>query len=378
MHSIRNDIRVILNNLTVSCNDEGPDDAPVIIFIHGFPLNKSMWNSQVKALKDDYRVIAYDIRGHGNSDAGNEDFSIDLFVRDLICFMDALKIDKTMLCGLSMGGYIALNAIENFPERFYALVLSDTNCLADTPEGKEKRMNSIESIRENSMEKYADESLKKLFAPESFTTNVEEIAAVREMIMKTSRQTLYNTLHALAERKETCSKLPEIKVPVLILVGKEDIITPPDAALLINEKIKGSLLKIIDHAGHLSNLENSADFNNHLKKFVSLVIQESDKFLKEIRPDSDRQNLRKTTKYEDAERDLNAEILKATMTIKDQFPELSKYLEEMPVTIPDEKDPEITLNILKTYYESLNSLLSKYKLEHPFSSDSCIDKTEIN
>lgn len=80
---------------------------------------------------------------------------------------------------------------------------------------------------------------------------------------------------------------------------------------------------------------------------------------------SNRPNLRETSIYEDAERDLNAKILKVTMTIKDQFPELSKYLEEMPVTIPDEKDPEITLNILKTYYESLNSLLSKYKLEHP-------------
>ena len=114
-------IRITVNNLTVSYNDEGPDEAPVIIFIHGFPFNKSMWDMQVEALKDTYRVIAYDIRGHGNSDTGNEDFSIELFVNDLLLLMNTLKLNKTMLCGLSMGGYIALNAIENYPERLTRL-----------------------------------------------------------------------------------------------------------------------------------------------------------------------------------------------------------------------------------------------------------------
>ena len=105
-------IKIIVNNLTVSYNDEGPDDAPVIVFIHGFPLNKSMWDAQVEELENNYRVIAYDIRGHGVSDSGSEDFTIDLFVSDLLGLMEALKIDKTVLCGFSMGGYIALNAID--------------------------------------------------------------------------------------------------------------------------------------------------------------------------------------------------------------------------------------------------------------------------
>jgi pimeloyl-ACP methyl ester carboxylesterase len=98
---------MIINNLLVSYTDEGEEGSPVIIFIHGFPFNKSMWNLQVEPLKDDYRLIMYDIRGHGNSDAGIEVFSIDLFANDLIGLMDALKIDKAILCGLSMGGYIA-------------------------------------------------------------------------------------------------------------------------------------------------------------------------------------------------------------------------------------------------------------------------------
>jgi 3-oxoadipate enol-lactonase len=264
-------MRIAINDITVSYSDEGKNGTPVIIFIHGFPFNKSIWKMQVKELKDNYRVISYDIRGHGNSDAGNGDFSIELFVKDLLSLMDALKIDKTMLCGLSMGGYIALKAIENHPERFDALILSDTHCIADTSEVKEKRMKAIESIRKSGIEKYADESIKNLFAPESFTTREEEIAVVRKMIVKTAKESLCKTLLALSVRKETCSKLAEIKVPVLIMVGKEDKITPLAAAQLMHEKIKNSFLNIIEHAGHLSNLENPGDFNEHLKKFVASV-----------------------------------------------------------------------------------------------------------
>jgi 3-oxoadipate enol-lactonase len=121
------------------------------------------------------------------------------------------------------------------------------------------------------VEKYADESIKNLFSPESFITRKNAISDVREMIIKTSEQSLCNALLALAMRKETCSKLQEIKVPVLIMVGKEDIVTPPAAALLMHEKIKNSSLHIIEHAGHLSNMENPDEFNKQLKTFVSSV-----------------------------------------------------------------------------------------------------------
>jgi 3-oxoadipate enol-lactonase len=271
MRNLGHDIRITLNNLKVSYNDEGKDDAPVIIFVHGFPFNKFMWNKQMEALNDNYRVIAYDVRGHGNSDSGNGDFSIELFAADLLNLMNALKIDKTILCGLSMGGYIALNIIENYPERFNALVLSDTNCIADSLEAQDKRMKAIGNINAYGAEKYADELIINLFAPDSFRTKVEEIASIREMILNTSRQSLCNTLLALARRKETCTKLPQIKVPVLIMVGKEDKITPPAAIRLMHEKIQNSLLYIIDHAGHLSNMENPYEFNGHLKKFIESV-----------------------------------------------------------------------------------------------------------
>jgi len=271
MIDLGNNIKITVNNLTVSYNDAGSDESLVIIFIHGFPFNKSMWKKQVEALKNNYRVIAYDVRGHGSSEVGDEDFSIELFVKDLVNFMDALNIDRAILCGLSMGGYIALNAIANFPERFDALILSDTSCIADTPEAREKRLMAIENIQKDGVEKFADESIKNLFAPESLSKKRIEIAAVRDMIVNTSKQTLYNTLRAFYERKETCSWLSEIKVPVLIMVGKEDNITPPATAILMHDKIKDSIIHIIDHAGHLSNIENSVEFNNLLTKFLPLI-----------------------------------------------------------------------------------------------------------
>jgi 3-oxoadipate enol-lactonase len=271
MRCLGKNIKIAANDLAVCYNDEGPDNAPVIIFIHGFPFNKSMWDRQVEALKDNYRVLAYDIRGHGSSEEGTGDFTIDMFANDLLGFMDELKIKTALLCGLSMGGYIALNVIEKYPARFDALILSDTQCIADSPEAKEKRIKAMESIKENGVAKYADSSIINLFAPASFTAKREEIAAVREMIINTAEESLIKTLKALSVRNETCSKLPAIKVPVLIMVGKEDKITPPAAALFMHKEIPHSQMYILDHSGHLANMENHTDFNNHLREFVDTL-----------------------------------------------------------------------------------------------------------
>lgn len=275
MRRIGNKISITINNLTVSYSDQGPADAPVIIFIHGFPLNKSMWDMQAEALKDNYRVIAYDIRGHGNSDPGIDEFFIELFVNDLWQFMEKLGIEKAILCGLSLGGYIALNAVLKYPDRFDSLILNDTQCIADTSEIKENRCLAITRIMNDGVEQYADEIIENLFAPESFARKKNEIIAVKEMIISTPKQSLCNTLRALAERKETCDRLPEINIPVLIMVGKEDKITPIAAARQMHEKILNSTLKIIQHAGHLSNLENPPEFNFQLVKFLERVGKKS-------------------------------------------------------------------------------------------------------
>lgn len=271
MRYLENTVRIPPNSIKVSFYDLGPKDAPAIIFIHGFPFDKSMWVRQMEELKVNYRVIAYDIRGYGHSDDKSQDSSIELFERDLLFFMDAIRLDKAILCGLSMGGYIALKAISGHPDRFEALVLCDTSCMADTPETKAKRMLAIASIKDNGTVEYAEEVINNLFTPEAFSTIGAEIAVIKEEIANLSRQTLCKTLMALASRKETCSKLIGIKVPVLIMVGSEDKITPPAAAKFMHDKIKGSVMVVLDHAGHISNMENHTEFNNQLLKFLSLL-----------------------------------------------------------------------------------------------------------
>lgn len=264
-------IKIAEADYSVNYDDFGPVYAPAVIFIHGFPFDKSMWNHQLELLKGNYRVIAYDVRGHGGSLSSRTDLSLDLFVEDLVNFMNSLQLSKATLCGLSMGGYIALHAIEKYPERFNALVLCGTQCSADDAKTKKARAEKCEFVKTKGIEEYADASLKNLFAATSFTARKEEVRAVRKMITNNSPEFICNVLTALAERKETCSGLSVIKVPVMILVGKEDKITPPSEAEFLHFNIKGSEMHVLPYAGHLANLENTHEFNEHLKKFIDKI-----------------------------------------------------------------------------------------------------------
>jgi len=115
-----------MKNNNIYYVDYGPKDAMPIILVHAFPLSHNLWDSQIQVLTAEHRVITYDIRGHGESDVGDGQYTIELFVDDLMELLDHLQITKTIICGLSMGGYIALRAQELHPERFSALILCDT------------------------------------------------------------------------------------------------------------------------------------------------------------------------------------------------------------------------------------------------------------
>lgn len=264
--------RILVNEVEISYFQTGEDDALPLIFIHGFPFNKLMWTNQLEALKDKYRSIAYDVRGHGQSQAGEKDFSMDLFGDDLLAFLDALQIKKAVVCGLSMGGYIALNAIQKQPDRFAGLLLVDTQCGADTPEGKEKRMKTIAFIKKNGLEVYAEESLKNLFATASFQSHKQEVQFIHQTILNTPAEVICRTLQALADRKESCSHLPKIKTPVCVIVGSEDKITPPAVAQKMADAINDSKLIVITKAGHLTNLEEPEEFNKVVLEFVNHIV----------------------------------------------------------------------------------------------------------
>lgn len=267
-------LTTLVNNFELSYDDIGEGEIP-IIFLHGFPFDKTMWLGQLDFLQSGYRVISCDLRGFGASEDEKSYLSMDLFANDLIAFMNKLKIEKAILCGLSMGGYIALNACEMFPERFEALILCDTQCIADSPEVKTKRYETIEEIKANGPATFNEGFIKNVFHEDSISEKNEIVEAVRLVVYSNSRHIITAGLIALAERSETCSTLARSTTPTLIIVGREDKVTPLSQSESMHRSIKGSLLRIIDHAGHLSNLEQPFEFNKHLYDFL-VTLKDSD------------------------------------------------------------------------------------------------------
>lgn len=239
-----------------------------VVFLHGFPFSLDMWKEQIRVVSEKYRAIAYDIRGHGQSDVADGQYTIEGHVDDLIELLDRLKIKQTVIVGFSMGGYIALRALERNPERFRAAVLSDTKSEADTNEDKLKRFAAVNKISKGGAEAFADGFLKAVFAPKTFQENSRAVDAIYRTIVGTDRRSLTGTLIALAARTDTTFSLFEIKVPTLILVGEKDGITTPEDARSMHAKIRGSEMHVIPRAAHMSNLENPAVYNELLLGFL--------------------------------------------------------------------------------------------------------------
>ena len=259
-----------INNLNLSYDDVGEGNIP-IIFLHGFPFDKSMWAKQLDFFATTNRVIAIDIRGFGKSTDESTPLSIDLFSDDLMLFMNQMKISKAIICGLSMGGFIALNAQARFPDRFEAIILCDTQCIADTIEVKLNRYKTIDEIALNGTLNFNEAFIKKVFCKNSFTNKQEIVTQLRSVVMANPEQIVINGLKALAERSETCSTLSEINIPTLIICGREDEVTPLEQSEFLHTSIKASALHIIDNAGHVSNIEQPEEFNNEISKFLLAV-----------------------------------------------------------------------------------------------------------
>ena len=240
-----------------------------IIFIHGFPFDKSMWDEQATLLEGDHFVVTFDIRGHGESSPGSGQYLVEFFVDDLVALLDHLGLEKVCLCGLSMGGYAALRAIDRDPARFSGLILCDTKSSPDTNEAKLNRANQIRTILAGNKSQFADGQVKALFAPKSLESKIPAVERIRKTIESTSDAALIGTLIALSARMDMTESLTRISVPTLIVVGKQDRITTLTDAGEMHAAIKGSRMSVVHEAGHLSNLENSGEFNAALQKFLS-------------------------------------------------------------------------------------------------------------
>lgn len=262
-------MKVKLNTITINYTERGVPQGLPVVFIHGFPFNHTMWEPQMKALPNHIRAITYDVRGHGESDVVDGQYTLEFFVDDLIALLDHLVIEQAVLCGLSMGGYIALRAIERHPDRVKALVLCDTRSEADPNEGKVKRSATIKSVKTDGVPAFASGFVKAIFAEQTFRDNPNAIESIQNVIKSSSPIGICGTLLALACRTDTTALLPHINVPTLILVGEQDKLTPPSASRAMHEAIQGSELQIIPHAAHMSNVENPSEFNKHLIEFLT-------------------------------------------------------------------------------------------------------------
>jgi len=262
-------MKATINGFEIEYRDEG-SGVPVI-FIHAFPLNQRMWDDQVSLLRDHFRAISLDLRGFGESDAPNGAYSIDEMAADVRGLMTALDIDRAALAGLSMGGYIALAFFRNYPEAVRGLVLADTRAGADTLEARERRLNSALKAEREGSRAIGDDMIPLLLGRTTLETRPSVVKRVRRMIESTSPQGIAAAQRAMAERRDSTNMLSVIDVPALIVVGSEDTLTPVTEAERMCGGIRGARLRIIDSAGHLSNLEHPEEFNAALIDFIALA-----------------------------------------------------------------------------------------------------------
>jgi len=261
-------MRLVIDGIGIEYTVQGVRAGIPIVLIHGFPFSKEMWIPQTDVLARDSYVVTYDVRGHGKSDVGDAQYTLELFVDDLFALLDHLRIAHVVVVGLSMGGYIALRAIERDAGRFRGLVLCDTKSEADNNDGKIRRMTQIRSIKSHGLKSIVDGLLSSIFYEKTFEHNPRAVDTIRTTIMNTDPLAVSGTALALAARTDTTSALYTISVPTLILVGMHDTIAPPSAANAMKGKIPNAVLHLINNAGHMSNLENPEEFNSYLLEYL--------------------------------------------------------------------------------------------------------------
>lgn len=239
-----------------------------VVLLHGYPFNRTLWNEQISALSNSYRVITPDLRGHGESDASPGAATMNRMAQDVAALLDHLEISRAVVGGLSMGGYVALAFYKQFPSRVRALVLADTRAQADTEEGKVTRHQQAEKALAEGMAGIADSMLPKLLTPDTVSKRPEVVKRVRDMMLKTKPEGAAGALLGMAERDDQTSLLSQISCPSLILVGQEDQITPVKDSEKMHREIAGSRLVVIENAAHVSNLERTEQFNEELTRFL--------------------------------------------------------------------------------------------------------------
>ncbi|MBU6479056.1 MAG: alpha/beta fold hydrolase [Nitrospirae bacterium] len=260
-----------VNGITIAYSDQGT--GLPIVFLHAFPLNRTMWATQENALSSQFRIITLDLRGHGESDAPLWRYTLDQAADDVCALLDHLAIQRALFVGLSMGGYILLAFYRKYAARMKGLILADTRAQADTAEGKDGRFQMAQIAYKKGPSAIADIMIPKLLSPATIQARPEIVQKVRAMIEGNQISGIAGDLMAMAERPDSIPLLAQITCPTQIIVGKLDQATPPSDAELMAEKIPGARITIIPNAAHLANLEQPEAFNQIVASFASDLLK---------------------------------------------------------------------------------------------------------
>ena len=256
-----------VQGVTIAYDDQGA--GLPIVFLHAFPLNRSMWSEQVAALSRGFRAIAIDIRGHGESDAPFWRYSLEQYALDVKEVLAGLGIRKAIFVGLSMGGYLEFTLYRLYPDLMLGVVLADTRAEADKPEQIQWRYDLAQQTAAMGPAAVIAEMLPKLLAPKTYERNPDLVARVKSMQAAAPVPGIIGDLMAIAERPDSTDLLPSIAVPALVIVGQEDVLTTPADAERIANGIHGAQLIVIPNAGHLSNLEQPERFTSAIEAFAT-------------------------------------------------------------------------------------------------------------
>ncbi|MEX2177258.1 MAG: alpha/beta fold hydrolase [Gemmatimonadaceae bacterium] len=241
-----------------------------VLFIHGFPLNRTMWAPQQSALVERCRCIAADLRGFGES-TPQPPYSMAQYADDLARLLDQVRIDQTVVVGLSMGGYVGFEFWRRHRERVRGLVLADTKATADTEKALASRRELITVARTEGSTAVANLQIAGIVGKTTREKHPDTYDSVHRMIAQAGVEGIVGALEAMMARPDSTPTLATIDIPTLIVVGEEDSLTPVKDARAMQSAIAGSRLEVIAQAGHLSNMERPAAFNHVLTEFLAAL-----------------------------------------------------------------------------------------------------------
>jgi pimeloyl-ACP methyl ester carboxylesterase len=239
-----------------------------LVLLHAFPLNARMWEPQLAMAGRGWHVIAPHVRGMNGGDGDPPAATMDDYTADLVDLLDALHVDDAVICGLSMGGYLALSLLRLAPHYIRALVLADTRSQADTPEGIEARRAMLTLLEQGGPRAVVESMLPRLLGETTRATRPAIVERVRSLATSNSSEAIAGAIRVLMSRTDTSSLLPSFRRPALILVGDEDVLTPPALSEEMHARIPGSELVRIPECGHLASLERADAFNDALARFL--------------------------------------------------------------------------------------------------------------